>query len=98
MAFGGLTVGALDLLDAIVFFGLRNGVAPVRIPQSIAAGLVGRPAAVAGGLSTAALGVALHFFIATTIVAVFYLANGLSIHVLGVGLPSAFFARAARAR
>ena len=69
--YGTLTVGALDLADALVFFGLR-GVQPIRICQSIAAGLLGR-SAFQGGLSTAALGVVLHFFIAFLIVTVFYL-------------------------
>ena len=138
---GTLTVGVLDLIDAMVFFGLR-GVAPVRILQSIAAGLLGRDA-FRGGPATAALGALLHFFIAFGIVCVYYLvsrrlgiltrhpvlcgllygvivfvimnrvviplsaavtgpwslpglANGLLIHALGVGLPSALFARAAR--
>ena len=67
--YGGLVVGILDLLDALVFFGFR-GVAPIRIPQSIAAGLLGRNA-FAGGLATAALGLVLHFLIATAIVATF---------------------------
>ena len=141
---GTLTVGVLDLVDAIVFFRLRSGVAPIRIPQSIAAGALGRAAAFRGGLGTAALGVALHFFIAFGIVTIYWLAsrrlsvlvrrpfvcgplyglgvyafmnyvvvplsaaassgstplpvllNGLIIHVVGVGLPSALFARASR--
>ena len=70
---GTLAVGVLDILDAIVFFGLR-GAQPVRILQSIAAGLLGR-AAFAGGWRTAALGLALHFFIAFMIVLVFLVAS-----------------------
>ena len=140
VAFGTLTVGVLDALDAVLFFGAR-GVAPIRIFQSIAAGLLGR-AAFQGGLATALLGTLLHFFIAFVIVATYFLAsrrlpvltrrpilcgvlygvavytvmnlvvlplsaalpasralpvvvNGLLIHALGVGLPSALFARAA---
>ena len=60
---GALTVGVLDILDAFVFFGFR-GVPPLRILQAIASGVVGREAAVTGGLATAALGLVLHFFIA----------------------------------
>jgi hypothetical protein len=71
--YGTLTVGTLDALDAIVFFGLR-GAQPIRIFQSIASGLLGR-AAFAGGGATALLGVALHFFIAAGIVVTFYLAS-----------------------
>jgi hypothetical protein len=41
IALGGLTVGVLDGLDAVVFFGLR-GVTATRIFQAIASGLLGR--------------------------------------------------------
>ena len=141
LLYGTLTVGVLDLLDALLFFGAR-GVAPVRILQAIAAGLLGR-AAFGGGVGAALLGVLLHFFIAFAIVAAYLLAsrrfpalarhplvygplyglgvyavmsfvvvplsaapdgpkplpvivNGLLIHALGVGLPSAVFAWATR--
>ena len=70
IAYGGLTVAVLDGLDAIVFFGLRNGVSPFRIFKGIAGGLLGREAASAGGWPTALLGLVLHVTIATTIVAV----------------------------
>lgn len=73
LLYGALAVGVLDLLDALVFFGLR-GVSPIRIPQSIAAGLLGRPA-FQGGAPTAALGVGLHFVIAFTIVLVYHIAS-----------------------
>jgi hypothetical protein len=141
---GTLTVGVLDILDAFVFFGVRNGVSPVRILHSIAAGLLGREAARGGGIPTAVLGAFLHFFIAFVVVAVYVFAsrrlpvlarrpllfgalygltvyavmnyvvlplsategpaglpplpvlgNGLLIHMLGVGIPSALFARVA---
>ena len=141
MVAGTLAVGLLDLADAIVFFGLR-GVPPIRIPQSIASGLLGR-AAYSGGVPTAGLGLLLHFFIAFVIVGTYLLAsrrllplatrpwlygplygllvylvmnevvvplsaavtgtrtlpivlNGLLIHTLGVGLPSALVASAIR--
>ena len=55
--YGGVVVGTLDLLDALIFFGLR-GTAPIRIFQSIAAGVLGR-ASYQGGLRSAALGIAL---------------------------------------
>jgi hypothetical protein len=73
LVLGTLAVGVLDLLDAFVFFGLR-GVAPVRILQSIASGLLGR-AAFNGGAATATLGFVLHFLIAAVIVAIFVLAS-----------------------
>ena len=69
-----LTVGVLDGLDAIIFFGLR-GATPTRIFQAIAAGILGRQAAVQGGLQTALLGVALHFVVAFGIVGTYYLAS-----------------------
>src|SRR5688572_8845759 len=138
--YGTLVVGILDGLDAILFFGIRSGAQPIRIFQGIASGLLG-PAARQGGLTTAAIGVALHFFIAFGIVATYVvvsrrvplltrrpvlcgllyglvayavmnlvviplsriggptmpaaavLANGLLIHMFGVGLPAALFAR-----
>ena len=140
--YGTLVVGTLDALDAILFFGLRSGAQPIRIFQGIASGLLG-PAARQGGLPAAAMGVALHYFIAFGIVATYVLvsrrvtlltrhpvvcgmlyglvvygvmnlvviplskiggptmppaavlANGVLIHLFGVGLPAAFFARAA---
>ena len=140
--YGGLTVGILDITDAIVFWFLRTDAPPMRILQSVAAGLLGRQAARAGGWPTALLGLLLHFFIATTVVLVYnlasrrlavltrrpivcglaygllvylamyyvvvplsaagrgipgmsplpVLANNLLIHMLGIGLPAAFFA------
>ena len=75
--FGGLVAGVLDLLDAFVFFGLRSGTRPVAILHSIAAGAVGRDAARAGGATTAALGLFLHFLIATLIVGVYVAASRL---------------------
>jgi hypothetical protein len=138
---GTLVVGTLDALDAIVFFGFR-GATPVRIFQSIAAGVLGR-SAFQGDNRTAWLGVFLHYLIAFFIVLAFYLlsrrlrfltdhpilsgivygvavyftmnyvvipmsatirgpfswpvfANGMLIHMFGVGLPAALFARMAR--
>ena len=69
---GGLVVGGLDAIDAIVFFG-SLGAAPGRIFRSIAAGLLGRDAAYAGGAPTVALGVFLQFFDGTLIVLAYYL-------------------------
>src|SRR5436190_22303629 len=72
--YGTLAVGTLDALDAIVFFGLRSGARPIRIFQGIASGLIG-PAARQGGLKTALLGMALHYFIAFGIVVTYFLAS-----------------------
>ena len=138
IALGGLTVGVLDGLDAILFFGAR-GVPPHRIFQAVAGGLLGK-ATFTGGAATTLLGVLLHFTIATTIAGIYIIAsrrlpalatrplfwgplyglaaylvmnlvvvplsaatgapktppvivNGVLIHLLGVGLPSALWAR-----
>lgn len=72
---GGLVVGVLDLLDAFIFFGWRSGAQPVAILHSIAAGAIGRDAARAGGVSTAALGFLLHFIIALLIASVYVVAS-----------------------
>lgn len=71
IVYAGLVVGTLDLLDAFIFFGLRSGARPVGILHSIAAGAVGREAARAGGVQTAALGLLLHFTIALLIATVY---------------------------
>jgi hypothetical protein len=75
IVYGGLTVGAIDLIDAFVFFGLRSGTQPIAILHSIAAGFVGRDAARAGGMATAMLGLLSHFLVATCIVTVYVLAS-----------------------
>ena len=72
---GGLVVGVLDLLDAFIFFGLRSGARPMAILHSIAAGVLGRDAARAGGWATATLGVALHFTIALIIATIYVAAS-----------------------
>jgi uncharacterized membrane protein YagU involved in acid resistance len=72
---GTLLVGTLDAIDAFVFFGLRNGTTPVRIFQSIAAGVLGR-AAFSAGLHSAALGVILHYLVAAGIATTYIVASG----------------------
>jgi hypothetical protein len=72
--YGGLIAGALDLSAAFISSWLRAGVGPVRVMQSIASGLLGA-AAFTGGAGSAALGVVLHFLIATVATAVFYFAS-----------------------
>jgi hypothetical protein len=68
---GGLAAGVIDIAFACTFWAIKAGVRPARIFQSVAAGLIGRPAAVAGGAQTAVLGLALHFFIALTVAVVY---------------------------
>src|SRR6266481_1143364 len=64
---GGLTAGALDLLQACILFGWD-------IPLAIAGGLLGRQA-FHGGVGTYVLGVLLHFFIACSAATVYYAAS-----------------------
>jgi len=141
VVYGGLVVGTLDALDAVVFFGLR-GATPIRIFQSIAGGFLGR-ATYQGGLRSALLGLAVHFFVAFSIASTYYLLsrllpilvrrpwicgpvygvlvyffmnrvviplsaigtatfalapfiNGIVIHILGVGIPTAVFVAQSR--
>lgn len=70
---GGLIAGTLDIADALIFHGAR-GVAPWRVLQAIASGLLGRQA-FRGGAWTATLGLGLHFLIATTAAAAYTLAS-----------------------
>ncbi len=69
----GLIAGVLDLTAALVTNGLR-GLKPVRVLQAIASGLLGLDS-YKGGLKTAALGVVLHFIIATAAAAIYYAAS-----------------------
>ena len=69
---GGLLAGALDITYACVFWGIKAGVAPIRVFQSVAAGLLG-PESFDGGVPTAALGLALHFSIAMSMAVTYYL-------------------------
>lgn len=70
---GGLAAGALDIVNAMVFWSLYAGTKPVQILQSIAAGIQGK-AAFEGGAASAALGLGLHFFIMCCMAAVYWLA------------------------
>ncbi|HYJ05024.1 MAG TPA: hypothetical protein VEX43_07815 [Chthoniobacterales bacterium] len=69
----GLIVGTLDIISAIIIV-LSRGSTVTRLLQFIASGLLG-PQAFHGGTATAILGLALHFLIAFTLVAVFYAAR-----------------------
>jgi hypothetical protein len=67
IAAGGLIAGTLDLIQALILFGHR-------VPLVIAAGLLGRQA-FRGGPATYVLGILLHFFIATSVAAIYYAAS-----------------------
>lgn len=70
---GGLTAGALDLLDAFVVTSM-NGGTPSRVLHAIASGVLGR-AAYQGGMPAAALGLGLHFLIAIGAATTYLLAS-----------------------
>ena len=67
IAVGGGIAGTLDLLQACILFGWD-------IPLVIAGGLLGGEA-FHGGVGTYVLGVALHFFIACSAAAIYYVAS-----------------------
>ena len=69
----GLIAGTLDITAAFITSTLRGGT-PLRVLRYIAGGLLG-PDAFSGGLGTAALGLALHFLIATSWAAIYYAAS-----------------------
>jgi uncharacterized membrane protein YagU involved in acid resistance len=69
----GLLAGILDITAAFITWA-PQGVPPVRILQGIASGLLG-PQAFREGVATAALGGVLHFLIAFSAAAVFYVAS-----------------------
>lgn len=71
---GGFVAGAMDITAACISNGLRAGRTPVWVFQSVASGLLG-PDSFKGGFATAALGLALHFMIATVWTTIFYLAS-----------------------
>jgi Na+/alanine symporter len=67
IAVGGGIAGLLDLIQAFILFGAK-------VPLVIAGGLLGRQA-FHGGVGTYVLGVVLHFFIACSAAAVYYVAS-----------------------
>lgn len=68
-----LVVGTLDITSALIIWYSR-GIGSVRGLQGITSGLIGSKA-FTGGLATAGIGLAIHFFIALVVVTLFYLAS-----------------------
>jgi hypothetical protein len=66
IVWGGLLAGTGDLVFALSYYGMK-----LRVFQGVAAGLIGREAALGGGPATFALGVALHYGIALIWAALF---------------------------
>lgn len=74
LAIGTLLAGALDMCFASTFWWLKADVTPVRVGQSVAAGLLGKESAVAGGVPTGMLGWTLHYAMIFLMVGFYYLA------------------------
>lgn len=73
IGWAGFVCGTLDITAAFVVYGFF-GARPIPILHGIAAGLLG-PRAHQGGMATAALGLACHYFIAFSAAAVYYIAS-----------------------
>jgi hypothetical protein len=74
IALAGVLAGTLDICAACTQAFIMAKVSPMRVFQSVASGLLG-PSSFTGGWQTGALGLMLHFFIATTAAAIFYAAS-----------------------
>lgn len=68
-----LICGVLDINAAFLSSYLQSGRSPVWLLQAVASALLGAKASFAGGYATAALGLALHFFVAFHAAAGFWL-------------------------
>jgi len=73
IAAAGLTCGVMDITAALVVYGFM-GAKPLRLLQGIAGGLLGSRT-YSGGVSTALLGLFLHFVIAFGAATVYFLAS-----------------------
>ena len=68
----GFVAGCCDITAALIVYCTLLPLTPARLLQGIAAGLLGRQAAYAGGAKTAALGFICHFVIALGAAAVYF--------------------------
>lgn len=84
---GTLVAGTLDICAAIISWWVR-GVAPPRVLQGVASGLLGRES-FEGGAATAALGLFLHYAIMSVIVTLFVMAALRSARLTPASLPRA---------
>ncbi len=73
IAVAALVAGTLDYTAALTNFLIKGGKDPTLIAWYIASSLLGRDAAYAGGWATAALGIFLHYVIATGWTVLFFL-------------------------
>jgi len=77
IVYGGLAIGILDFLDASIFFPLYFGIGFLDVWHGPASGILGRDASRAGGLNSALLGILMHFCVAFSIAAVYFLLSRL---------------------
>jgi hypothetical protein len=68
----GFVAGCCDITGALIVYCTLVPLTPMRLLQGIAAGILGRQAAYAGGAKTAALGFLCHFVIALGAAAVYF--------------------------
>lgn len=73
IAVGGFFAGLADMTYALVWFSGVKGVPAMKIPQSVAAGLIGK-SSFDGGVGTVILGLGLHWLIAFIWATIFVLA------------------------
>ncbi len=71
---GGLACGVFDISQAMIAFHLQSGISPTRV-TSVGGVRVAGQASYQGGIKTAALGAFLHFFIAFSWAAIYYIAS-----------------------
>ena len=71
---GGLIAGAVDMSYALLWFSAVKGVPWMKIPQSVAAGLIGK-SSLDGGAGTVVLGLCLHWLVALIWATVFVFAG-----------------------
>ena len=64
-------LGTIDIVYACTYWFIQRDVHPTRVMKAVAAGVLG-PSAYARGDAVAALGLGLHFFIATMVVLTYY--------------------------
>jgi uncharacterized membrane protein YagU involved in acid resistance len=69
----GFVAGCCDITAALLVYCSMLPLTPMRLLQGIAAGILGRPTALAGGAKTAALGLLCHFLIALGAATVYFI-------------------------
>jgi uncharacterized membrane protein YagU involved in acid resistance len=70
----GVVAGTLDITENLIFNASR-GITPQMVFRYIASGLIGMQRSVQGGAASVALGVVLHYLIALSWTAIFYVAS-----------------------